>query len=426
MPFRVQYGPSAAAVAQAAYAGGLGQYQKWVAEQQLKQAALEQDALNEQARIYSANQNQAYNRQADFVNRQAQRQFDATQSATDFDRTMIRDLERDRRERDTRVELADMMADRADASAESAAYRAAEDDRRRLTEEAYKRGEIRVDPAAEKRLTEIRTATAAIHASKSLSPVEKQRKKAELTTEFYDVLDAGMSLPRHGEIPKTLDERVDSGDIPAVERPWLDDKGRQIGVISITENTPRSGGPPQIKKEYKEFPKTANETPEVKREEQLQERAAKLATTQIQDGETKRFMNGPEIASQILAEQEALEIARKKMSETPEQQLDQWREQTIAEVRQAESQGQPVSPGVYETLGIQPQSRSLPATPVGGPGVPQMADQSGMPMPPGVGTEPIATPIAPLKTVRTQADFDTIPIGGWFLDSKGRRHQRVR
>ncbi len=75
MPINIQYSPRAAEVANLAYQGGIGEYRKWLAEQQLRQDAMNQQAIQSQQHLAANLYNQQQNRLQDTQQFLAGRQF---------------------------------------------------------------------------------------------------------------------------------------------------------------------------------------------------------------------------------------------------------------------------------------------------------------------------------------------------------------
>jgi hypothetical protein len=262
MPIKVSHQPSAFGVGGAAYSAGLGEYGKWLRQQQLREAALAQDAAQSQQAMAlqaAGRQQAAYENAADRQFRAGAMQFGAQQDAAKFaaarglavaDAAKRRAWEVEDRDKgiaaakDRDAEIAARMeeddkrrATEARLAADEAAIKAAEDDRRAWIKSRYDSGEWELDGAATRRLEELTGQRTAVLTDPKWAPDKKAAKLRELENEYWGILE-NPSPPVPGSKPPTFAEKVESG---SYRKPIIDPiSKRQLGY-EIWQQERKSG-----------------------------------------------------------------------------------------------------------------------------------------------------------------------------------------
>lgn len=260
MAIKIEHQPPAAVIGGAAFIGGRGQYNKWLREQQLREAALMQQDIQQQRAINAAQQSQAFAARNNAMQAEADRAFrmhlaGAELAIGDRDFARRRDLaaadlakrrgfeveDRDfaaklAKERDAGI-AARMAADdarRAEEAARAAdemSIRGAEDDRRRFITEMYDTGAWKLDEASMKRLAELRSSRTGVLTDKRWTPAKRAEKLRELEGEFWNIME-NPSPPLPGETPPPLEKQI------ADETKWL--RGED-GVMRQYQKIKRAG-----------------------------------------------------------------------------------------------------------------------------------------------------------------------------------------
>jgi hypothetical protein len=256
MPITVNFQPSAAVLGSSAYAGGAGQFAKWLREQQLREAALAQQDIQQQRAIAAQQQSQVFaanNAAARDAQEMAFRGNMAGFGAALEDRRAARDRGFAVEDRDFladhRLGLAEMEDARMREGARIAGVRTEIDDLRILESEIaesfkpFHTGDAVLDDGTRKELSALRGARTSILKNDGLTSEERRKLLIENGQKTLAAISS-VPPPLPGDVPKPLAERIPELRVP---EPVLAPDGSFMGYNVWTEET-RAGATRQVAK----------------------------------------------------------------------------------------------------------------------------------------------------------------------------------
>lgn len=240
MAITVRHDPPARTIANAAYTVGMGEWQRFQQEQQLKQqqqqlqrAQLAQQDLAQRRNLAAQQQNQLANRQDNALDRQLRVGLagaEMHQNAANRLQSRGWDVEDNNRRFEEADEAQQRQIDFATEQQRSIAERMAEDDRRRRIDAGIKAGEFKYNDTQKRRISEIDTAIANLPTDKKLTEQDRAAAKQQLEVERNTIIDSPMPV-MPDERPETPEQRAEG------LRVWLTDPdGQQRAYRFVNRN----------------------------------------------------------------------------------------------------------------------------------------------------------------------------------------------